>query len=910
MKKRLSSLLFIAIVLVQSAYTQVIDYRVRQRNDQKVEIEWFFKGDSTTTSVERKERDENGVDVTSYEVIANINLHDEIFIDDFNFTGAQYVYRIYHNGEAFEKKAVINDFSTFALLPPSDVVYYKSDGDIYLYWTDITHREDEYLIFDQDSNLLLTAGINQTHVVFADQGWSEIYVAAKGDGIETAKVLASQIAVIDFDTVLTQEDPLVTVCPNVKFINGVANNDYVNENVSGLIDFLIQDEDLRYRIDVVKLYSQVHFLEDSTLQKLVDFQNDYDKMIAIETGGIRQKNGVDKTQVGEYQGEHTYTYHITPILNAGGTVHFIETDNAGLFGVWGGNEPDPSITDPLNLTTSEIAKELADYFDYIYQRSPEIKFGIIENLKGWNFGEWKGAKSPVGGSQAGIEDILTQLNVQMRRKGITLNHFTAELPWQEAEDFGFDDYNYRKMDGVAEFCAGLGIKFSKLYNPNSQTASDEEFFNFTTQFYTKVKDVCEFNTYADIFQSWIAYPSTIYGDEDPYSFTNIVKTLIQGPTSDIIFSLTDGTNPIAGATIVLDNEVLASDSTGQIVFAKEAGTYSFTVDAGENGQTKGEVTVDGATDVSFPITLDGSYFYDFDEPLAEDFLITFDYQGNKAWSELTLQSPLNPAPDGLKPFRMVFGDTDIRVFNAEYPTGSGISGFPCTKDTLYNFRLYMMTADTTYSLYYKKESESSWDTIIENSSWKEYTSPIGRLKVAINGGLLRGDATNINVGKAITFSLTDGVDPIKDAMIVLDNQTLSSDSTGQVVFARAPGTYTFTVDAGENGQTKGEVTVDSTDVFFPITLDGSYYYDFDEPLSEDFLISFDYKGILAWSELTLQSPLSATPNGLKPFRMVFGNNDIWIFNAENPSGTGINGFPYERGIVYNYELYMYVNSNT
>ncbi|MCP4311244.1 MAG: T9SS type A sorting domain-containing protein [Bacteroidetes bacterium] len=210
-------------------------------------------------------------------------------------------------------------------------------------------------------------------------------------------------------------------------------------------------------------------------------------------------------------------------MNAGGTVNYFETDNAGLFGAWGGHEPAASITYPLNLNSSEIARELADYFDYIHQRSPETKFGIIENLNGWNFGEWKGKRSPVGGSQTGIEDILLQLNVQMRRKGLVLNHFTAELPWQLAEGFGFDDYQYKKMLAVADFCTALGIRFSKLYNPNSQTSSDEAFFNSSLQFYIKAKEVYGLKTSIDVFQSWIAFPTTIYGNSDPYSFTNIVK---------------------------------------------------------------------------------------------------------------------------------------------------------------------------------------------------------------------------------------------------------------------------------------------------------------------------------------------------------------------------------------------------
>ncbi|MCP4311243.1 MAG: hypothetical protein GY790_08280 [Bacteroidetes bacterium] len=294
MNKQSYTLVFIAILLVQSSHAQVIDFRARQRNDQKVELLWFFKGDSIITSLERKE------DGMEFEKIADIPLNAEVFIDDFGFKpNTRYDYRFTYNGAVLQKKVITYDFSVFDLSPPSDVVFYKADGNIHLYWTDITHLEKAYLVLDQSSNVLDSVGPNVCHVVLEDEGWDELYVLAKGDSIETEKVFANEIAVLDFGSELSDEEPLLTVCPNVKYKGGVGDFSFVDGNVSGFIDFLIQDSCLRNRIDAVKLYSMVHLLTDETIQKLVSFQKEYGKMIAIETGGIRQKNGVDKTEIGE-----------------------------------------------------------------------------------------------------------------------------------------------------------------------------------------------------------------------------------------------------------------------------------------------------------------------------------------------------------------------------------------------------------------------------------------------------------------------------------------------------------------------------------------------------------------------------------------------------------------------------------
>ncbi len=55
MKKYSFSFLFIAILLVQPTYAQVIELRAKQRNDQKIGLDWFFKGENVSTSLERRE---------------------------------------------------------------------------------------------------------------------------------------------------------------------------------------------------------------------------------------------------------------------------------------------------------------------------------------------------------------------------------------------------------------------------------------------------------------------------------------------------------------------------------------------------------------------------------------------------------------------------------------------------------------------------------------------------------------------------------------------------------------------------------------------------------------------------------------------------------------------------------------
>ncbi|MCP4311256.1 MAG: sulfatase-like hydrolase/transferase [Bacteroidetes bacterium] len=531
----------IAFLLAQSSHAQLIELRAQQRNDQKIGLDWFFKGESISTALERRENVAGAV----YEKIADINLSDESYVDDFNANpNSGYIYRLSYNGEVYQTSAKTYDFSVFELLPPRKVFYYRLDGRIHLFWTDVSHVEDSFLVLDESSNVLDSVGINETHVVLEDEGWEEIYVAARGNGGQTDNVLATLIEPIDFESELIDEEPLVAVCPNWAYINGVSDFDNVDINVNGFIDYLIQDSSLRNEIDVLKFYSQIHFMNQESLRKIVDFQQRYDKMIAIEVGGIRQRNGVDKAQIGETMGAHTIEHQILPIVNAGGTVDYIETDNAILFSIYGGKEPNEWITTPLNLTASEVATELADFFEYVHQRYPEMKFGAIENLRVNHFGAWKGARNPLGSSLEGLKDILFQLNVHMRSKGLRLHYFNPEASAQDM-DFGFDDYKYKELLAVSDYCNSLGIKLAKLYNPAGSIPSSKEFVNSTVQFYVKAKEEYKLNTSMDVFQSWIAFPTSIYGNNDPYSFANMLKTILldelPGPSSsmNVLMIMTD-----------------------------------------------------------------------------------------------------------------------------------------------------------------------------------------------------------------------------------------------------------------------------------------------------------------------------------------------------------------------------------
>ncbi len=66
------------------------------------------------------------------------------------------------------------------------------------------------------------------------------------------------------------------------------------------------------------------------------------------------------------------------------------------------------------------------------------------------------------------------------------------------------------------------------------------------------------------------------------------------PTYTVTFTVTDGSNPIQGATVTLGGVNITTDNNGQASFDLANGTYSYTVSSAGMQDASGSVTVNGA----------------------------------------------------------------------------------------------------------------------------------------------------------------------------------------------------------------------------------------------------------------------------------------------------------------------------
>lgn len=112
---------------------------------------------------------------------------------------------------------------------------------------------------------------------------------------------------------------------------------------------------------------------------------------------------------------------------------------------------------------------------------------------------------------------------------------------------------------------------------------------------------------------------------------DIVLTKIPNPTFEISFYINDGINPILGASIVIDNQILISDEDGNALVNLENGTYAYTVSADAYDEMASElIVIDSNQNISIEMTLttgvsdiDNTFFELYPNPAKELVYIDF-----------------------------------------------------------------------------------------------------------------------------------------------------------------------------------------------------------------------------------------------------------------------------------------------
>ncbi len=300
----------------------------------------------------------------------------------------------------------------------------------------------------------------------------------------------------------------------------------------------------------------------------------------------------------------------------------------------------------------------------------------------------------------------------------------------------------------------------------------------------------------------------------------------------VTFLVDDGTDPLEGATVAVGGVEEMTDVTGTAVVHLPDGTYTYAIDYGFADTYTGAVTVDLAPEVVGPISLvvpdtysvtfavtDGTMplqgvTIDF---LTEDISLTtdengeaftmlpedsFDYEASLALYE-TVAGTLNVPAGGttedivmtLLPYNVTFNVTDetganpiagatVTIDGTDYTTDP--SGVALVEDLAPATYDYTVVADTY-------DDVAGSVVVVDQDVTENVTMPLSTY--------------------ALTFTVTDGTDPIEGATVTANGTDIVTNVDGEAIFADLlPATYDYTVIADGYEDYTGSVDVVDQDV--------------------------------------------------------------------------------------------------
>ena len=230
------------------------------------------------------------------------------------------------------------------------------------------------------------------------------------------------------------------------------------------------------------------------------------------------------------------------------------------------------------------------------------------------------------------------------------------------------------------------------------------------------------------------------------------------------FSVTDGSNPLQGATVSIDGESdITTDASGIATIDLPNGTYDYTVSLANYDTVTGSFTITDATETV-------------------DVVMT-----------LSIYTATFTVTDGANPLLgatvSITGESDLTT------DASGIATIDLPNGT-YDYSVSLDGYDTVTGTFAIADTPESIDVVMSQSI---YTA---------------------------TFTITDGSDPLEGATISIDGQSdITTNASGAATIDLPNGTYDYTVSLSGYNDSIGSFTIADANLAIDIILDDVGIYD-------------------------------------------------------------------------------------
>lgn len=257
---------------------------------------------------------------------------------------------------------------------------------------------------------------------------------------------------------------------------------------------------------------------DSLERRIVPFIQRTGIQLALEVGGLRSHNlhGADVDQVGELTAQDELA-KIRHIYDAGGEVTYLHMDSPIGYTLASGGDTICAF-DP-----SQSASELADYMEAVLAVHPDLKFVLIEPVPWYHIEQYP---SNPGQDRGDLLEILQVALDTLDSRGLSLDAFHADSPCNYNQTRRLN--SWPKLVRLQQWVQDHGMQFGLILNDETGgNSGDSAFFAGTMTSYQRFTEAGG-NPDNLPLMSWYPYPSRLLPEDEPYTYTNLLKEFCEG----------------------------------------------------------------------------------------------------------------------------------------------------------------------------------------------------------------------------------------------------------------------------------------------------------------------------------------------------------------------------------------------
>ncbi|PLX19444.1 MAG: hypothetical protein C0599_10945, partial [Salinivirgaceae bacterium] len=307
-----------------------------------------------------------------------------------------------------------------------------------------------------------------------------------------------------------------------------------------------------------------------------------------------------------------------------------------------------------------------------------------------------------------------------------------------------------------------------------------------------------------------------------------------GTTYTTTFSVTDGTDPLEAATVTISGQTLTTDASGIATVDLANGTYAYTVSLEGYDEVTGSVEVADATqtvDVVLSETVyTGPTVAAPNPPVRNPGDVISIYSDaytnvngtnfNPPWGQSTVMTIDSIGDNGMLTYANFNyqGTTLAASQNVSIMDTLHVDVYTADADTARIFCISSGPVEKSFTLQLTANEWNSFDIPLSEFSDVVDLNDVFQIKFDGGDGSQTLYIDNLYFYREagiitynVTFTVTDGTDPINGANVAINSQTLVTDASGVASVYLENGTYDYTVSSSGYEGASGSVTVADAD---------------------------------------------------------------------------------------------------